>query len=140
MKPMVYQPERKIEVLHDGVYEGYHYAILSYGTHPCAYVEIPKDHPYYKYNTDKIEDIISCHWGITYCHNFKSNHKDASAHIYEVFGKSKVIGWDYAHCYDYSGTYIKRPSVYFDSLKKWTTEEIYEEVIEVIKQLKGAIE
>ena len=138
-KPMVYQKDRKIELLDSGNYNGYNYAIFSYGTHPCAYVEIPKDNPCYKLKEDKLEDLISCHWGITYYRNFNSKGKEHSPHIYDVFGKAKVIGWDYAHCYDYAGYYAEENNPYFESLKKWTTEEIFEEVVDVIRRLKEAV-
>lgn len=48
MKEMIYKNymengQEVIEILDEGVYKGFHYVIVSYGTHPCAYVEIPGD-------------------------------------------------------------------------------------------------
>lgn len=48
MKEMVYKNymengQEVIEILDEGIYKGFHYAIVSYGTNPCAYVEIPGD-------------------------------------------------------------------------------------------------
>lgn len=44
------------------------------------------------------------------------------------------IGWDYSHAGDYSSYYEN--DIYFQDEKKWTTEEIYEEVKSVIEQLE----
>ncbi len=41
MKEMIYEPTKKIELLYNDIYKGYHFYIISYGTHPCCYVEIP---------------------------------------------------------------------------------------------------
>lgn len=116
------------QILKEGTYEGYHYLILSLGSHPCAYVELPKNHKYYGLNYDEIP--IECHGGLTYSDlegvifpKTNENHRDGF-----------WIGWDYAHlgdCY-YSMLMPASSSVG----KRWTTEEIFKEVKEVIKQLK----
>ena len=45
MKEMAYSsdPNADREILDEGYVHGYHYCIVSLGSHPCAYVEIPKD-------------------------------------------------------------------------------------------------
>lgn len=112
MKEMVYWPRRTArEILHSGKIKGYQFYIVSYGTHPCAYVkaEVPR------YQEDKIE----CNGGITYSGNaFK-----------EFDVKGKYIGWDYAHCWDFAGYDPKMGG------KIHTTEEIMEDVKKVISQL-----
>ena len=117
-------------VLKKGEYKGYKYVIISYGTHPCAYVCIPKKHKYYEKSIDELMEVC-CHGGITY-----SN----SDLIYNplVLKDSWWIGWDYAHCYDYSGRYISDSNMnsIFKDNKKWTTKEIFKEVKEVINELK----
>lgn len=123
MKPMVYEElfgSKTLEVLYGGNVDGYNCYIISYGTHPCAYVEIPKIHPLYKkeYNSKKFLNI-DCHWGITYSQDFL---RPIGAE------KSWFIGWDYAHSGDRYGQLIYG--------KEWTTEEIFEEVKHVVKQLK----
>ena len=114
---MVYEYTGKYEILFSGNYEGYNFYIISMcGKHPCAYVEI-KEHVDYS----ELEDEIDCHWGLTYSGNLK-----------HILGANDrwFIGWDYAHCEDYT-------TLCHDRLgKKWTTDEIYEEVKNVIKQLK----
>ena len=66
MKEMVYSsdPNADREILAEGYFHGYHYCIVSLGSHPCAYVEIPKSHPCYGLNYEKIK--VSCHGGLTY--------------------------------------------------------------------------
>ena len=112
-------------VLDNGKYKGYNYWILSYGSHPCGYVEIPKGHPYYgKCDEDAFDLPIGVHGGITY----------GDYGLHEIVGKDKfLIGWDYNHCHDYSG--MNHHLFMDNSGKMWTTEEILEEVKYVIKQL-----
>ena len=128
MKPMVYKrwcPEN-IDTLDEGIYKNFHYAIISLGSHPCAYVELPREHKYYGLEYDDIP--IECHYGLTYSSNDgivfpaeNENHKDGF-----------WIGWDYAHLGDYVYNSFYSCS---HKEKQWTTEEIFEEVKDVIEQL-----
>ena len=124
MKEMIYKPEREAQILAEGEYKGYHFVIVSYGTHPCAYVEIPKDNPLYKKDYEDID--ISCHCGLTFSDDLTHVRTDLTGWF---------IGWDYAHVGDYIGS----PTSYYEKElfdgKKWTTEEVYEEVKNVIEQL-----
>lgn len=43
MKEMVYKTIRERIILDEGLCCGMWYWIISYGTHPCAYIQIPKD-------------------------------------------------------------------------------------------------
>lgn len=135
MKEMVYLNvmEPSNDILYEGDYLGFHFIIVSYGIHPCAYVEIPKDHKWFgkDYDEKELEDIV-CHGGLTYADNLD-----------HVLGKEQAkdrwfIGWDYAHAGDYEGYYLDSRFNFspFKKDKKWTTEEIYEEVKNVIKQIK----
>lgn len=125
MTEMIYRKPPYTEILDEGVYKDFHYAIVSYGSHPCAYVELPKGHKYYGEYYDDIP--INCHGGLTYSDECgiifpedNSNHRDGF-----------WIGWDYSHGYDYN-VISARIGI---SGKKWTTEEILEEVKAVINQL-----
>lgn len=134
MKEMIYKHfdengQEVIDMLDEGVYKGFHYVIVSYGTHPCAYVEIPGGHKLYDVsNKDELVDI-DCHGGITYVSTTglikpnNENHRDGH-----------WIGWDYAHACDYIG-YLPVDFTITNGLKKWTTKEILEEVKDVIEQL-----
>ena len=42
-KVMEYGKERRTELLCKGKYKNYNYYVLNLGTHPTAYIEIPKE-------------------------------------------------------------------------------------------------
>lgn len=130
MKEMNYVETRLKEILYEDDYLGYHFLIVSYGTHPCAYIEIPKTHRWYgiPYTDEELENI-ECHGGLTYAGN-----------LHHVLGKEEsnqrwFIGWDYAHSEDFQGFYLN--DVWGNQLnsKKWTTQEIFNEVKNVIEQI-----
>lgn len=128
MKEMVYKGfvengQKVIDMLDEGIYKGFHYAIVSYGIHPCAYVEIPEGHELYGVNNEDELIDIDCHGGITYVSTtglIKYNN--------ENYRDGHWIGWDYAHAYDYTF------GICYGG-KKWTTKEIFEDVKNVIEQL-----
>ncbi len=129
MKEMIY---KKIpfgsfpdEILAEGTYKNYHYAIVSFGTHPCAYVQIPEDHKlYFIYDEfdPKIESVC-CHGGIT-CISIGGILKGNGGNYRE----GHWIGWDYLHPGDYEANMHPLG-------RKWTTKEILDDVKNVIKQL-----
>lgn len=130
IKEMVYKPERNIELLYNNIYKGYHYYILSLGTHPTAYVELPKKHKFYNKSYWKIEEEsnILVHGGLTYSDNGLQIGNNTTLE------NSWFIGWDYAHCVDY---YCFPDDFYNDKdHKKWTTEEIKKDCENVIDQLE----
>lgn len=127
MKEMKYLPHRAIGLLYQGNYKNFNYVILSLGTHPTAYVEIPKDHKYYGLSYDDMN--IDCHGGLTYSGEDYWNMETCSN------SDRYFIGWDYAHFEDYIGTEIVYPKEFQSNGKKWTTAEILEEVKEAIEQL-----
>lgn len=55
-------------ILLTGVAYGMKAVAISRGFAPCAYIEIPRHHPFYDKNLQKIQNLysISCHGGITY--------------------------------------------------------------------------
>ena len=125
MKEMIYTTNhRNRDILDEGSFYGYDYYILSLGSHPTAYVRIPENHKFY--NIKNYDDIpIQCHGGLTFMEDYLkifNNH--------EVSGR--FIGWDYAHIGDYSA-YVGD-----ETEKKWTTQEIQDDVKSVCKQLKEA--
>ena len=130
-KQMVYQSERIFEILFEGKYMGYQFYIMNLGTHPTAYVEIPETSKLFGKDYFEIYDMetdIDVHGGLTYSRD-------------HLFGGEKhkwFIGWDYAHAGDYAGYSEKYPELSRLSIydKKWTTEEIFEDVVSVIQQIK----
>lgn len=132
IKPMKYETERKTELLYTNKYNGFKYYVMSMGTHPTAYIEIPKRDILYRLGYKDIDNIY-VHGGFTY-------EKD---YLTGVNHKGWFIGWDYAHAGDYMGyfedfkKYLKNyvSGYSYESYKKWTTEEIIEECKDVIDQI-----
>lgn len=141
MKDMIYGNNGgKIVLLDYGTYEGYDYAILNIrGSHPCCYVRLPFDH---RLADDALEDynslVIHCHGGITYSEKYLriGGYISGNEWVEEVKDESGVwIGWDYAHAGDYI---YYTSSIYTLSLRedtKYTTEELLEDVKDVIDQI-----
>lgn len=124
MKPMVYGPTRKEEILFSGLYRGRRFVILNLGTHPTAYVELTDDELQKSKSYNDYD--LSCHCGFTYLGDAYWDETD----------KTTYIGWDYSHCGDYSGYNL--PSKLFGDCHKWTTEEIFEDVKECIDEFEAA--
>lgn len=120
MIEMNYSKDRRVIILDKGKYKGFNYCIVNYGTHPCCYVFLPKNHKYY--GKQYFDIPIECHWGLTF--------SDKDLIFNPLPNKKWVIGWDYAHCDDYTSFGLD-----FEGQKKWTTDELVEEVKEVIEQL-----
>lgn len=115
MKEMVYQKNRKIEILFEGEYKGYKFAILNLGAYPTAYVENKNGFEEF----DQANQLEYCpHGGWSFF--AKPYWKENDDTIY--------LGWDYAHCGDFAGYNLDNPDPYWQNEKKWTTEEIYQEV------------
>lgn len=128
MKEMVYKRTKTVEVLASGIYRDYEYMIVSYGSHPCAYVKLEKNNVYYGLSDTDMPYL--CHGGVTY-----------SAPTFKLSSDTENwwIGWDYCHCddyFEYSSDYYAKFNAFYDATrKKWTTEEIYKEVTEVIDNI-----
>lgn len=141
MKEMEYTKKHIREILDHGCYKGYNYWIISLGTHPVAYVEIPSTNGLYQRHYEESCGSIECHYGITYSEaelvvlEYSEKYK---CEVMTILKDSWFIGWDYAHSGDYYGRY-NYPKYYFAKEpvdKKWTTSEILSEVKEVIKQVQ----
>lgn len=127
MKEMIYSNNHTIvEILHSGDINGYKFAIVSFGVHPAAYVQVPESHPWY-HDVD-IDGFVFCHGGISF-------HQDLNEPNVLGLDPGWWIGWDYAHVTDY----IDMPFMTFGK-KKWTTTEMLNDVQLVIQQLCEAEE
>ena len=127
-KVMKYGKERRTELLCKCKYKNYNYYVLNLGTHPPAYIEIPKENKLYRKSYDEIYKIgcdIDVHGGLTYSNN----------ELMGVKSENWFIGWDYAHCGDYCGYEEFMPESIRTYGKKWTTEEIIEECKNAIDQI-----
>lgn len=121
---MEYKNEWRVEVLANGQYKGYNYWILSLGTHPTAYVEVPRGHPYWFKNYNDIP--VCVHGGLSYSRNYLS----------DLNSGEWTIGWDYMHFGDYVGYMSEIEKEFYGELKKWSRREIFDEVRSVINQLR----
>lgn len=130
MKSMIYTTHQERNVLAEGAHEGYNYIIFSLGTHPTAYVQVPDDHPSLEgldvYDMDYSDfDWIEVHGGITW----------AEPNLPQYESEGFWVGWDYNHYQDFAEFYLRVPG-FNPILTKWTTEEIFEHVKDVIAQLR----
>ena len=125
MKEMIYQANRITEILCEGTYKNVQFVIVSYGLHPCAYIRIPENNKYYKKDFCDVELEFPVNGGITYSDNLKRL----------GFEEGFWYGWDYAHYSDFSGTDLMFDENLRTNGKKWTTEEILEEVHNAINYL-----
>ena len=128
IKEMEYGKERRTELLCKDKYKNYNYYVLNLGTHPTAYIEIPKENKLYRKSYDEIYKIgcdIDVNGGLTYSDN----------ELMGVKSENWFIGWDYAHCGDYCGYEEYMPESIRTYGKKWTTEEIIEECKNAIDQI-----
>lgn len=108
------------ETLAEGKDGGYKWKVLSLGSHPCGYVSVPKNHPFYGKSYWDIEDKIEVHGGLTF---------SGKLHGFEGLW----FGWDYAHAGDY--TYM--PIYVSITDKRWTTQEVVDECLRVIEQFRS---
>lgn len=121
MKDMIYSTNHTIKILHSGEINRYKFAIVSFGVHPAAYVQVPESHPFY--HDEDIDSYVFCHGGIS-CHLDLNDPNELG------LDPGWWIGWDYAHVTDY----IDSPFMTFGK-KKWTTTEMLNDVQLVIQQL-----
>ena len=133
-------------------YKGVDYIVWEnerpYMKHFCAYVKLPKGHPlikklkkkrYYEFNGIKCgkhnyEGLgIECHWGLTF-----------GTYVYKKYSHPQGftngwwVGWDYAHFGDdiYTDEMVEKLGLESQKyMKRWTEEEVEEEVYQVIEQI-----
>lgn len=110
----------KFEKLAEGQEGRYKWVVLSLGTHPCGYVSVPKNHPFYGKSYEDIQDKIRVHGGLSFSGKLHGS-------------KDLWFGWDYAHCEDH--TYLPVCGVGFLG-KRWSTSEIVDECLKVTKQFQ----
>lgn len=126
----VYSANRQGRIIDKGIYNGFSFYIVSYGSHPCIYIEIPSSHKFYQKDYDDIDDF-QCHGGLTF----------SSSHLLNM-DDSWFIGWDYAHLGDYAfyPPYYDEPWSRFllehnEAGHMWTAEELLQEALSAIEQL-----
>lgn len=120
IKEMEYKPTNENytykKVLYNGMYKGVKVVIMSYGTHPCAYLFFKKGHYMYGMSQDDADEVVCVHGGFTYNSDKRKGGVDDAVEKGEYdYG----LGWDYAHSDDKQGSFWEG--------KAWTTQEILEE-------------
>ena len=119
MKKMIYQAKSKREVLDTGYCLGLLYFILNLGLHPTAYIKIPENSKYYGKDMEEID--LNVHGGVTYVNDYLYISENQKINGW-------FIGWDYGHYGDYGGYEELLPQEFRTGGKKWSTQEIYQEV------------
>lgn len=114
------------KILCQGTRKGYDFVIVSYGTHPCAYIALD----------GKLEGLKSYDDFLLFVHGGPSY----LGTLGKIVGPKSYVGWDYAHGGDYLGGDViyegdEEMKEYIASQKKWTTEEILEEVYSAIDEI-----
>jgi len=119
----VYKPARSARVVAFGEIKRFTFKIVDYGSHPCAYVGCPLDHPVA--TSDDFD--VNCHGGLTF-----AQQGDGELFDEELYW----IGWDYAHGGDFF-LYCDSDLNPMEGLpgRKWTVFEILDEVKRVIDVL-----
>ena len=130
LEEMVYtkEPKKRLLILAYGEIDDRHFFVLNIGgNHPTAYVEVFDE----TINIDNIE----VHGGITFgpeslsyvrkcCQKVDEKVKNALDYTY--------IGWDYAHLGDYTASTLFPE----EDNKKWSVDEILDDVMKVLDQLE----
>lgn len=132
-KPMIYYKERltPAEVLSIGQYKRYDFFIVNMGTHPTAYVRIPKTHPFYEKHYDEANPAPKGFLGGIFTFAEHSAHFDG--HLDSLIPRGWYLGWDYAHIGDYIGNPFRPFNP--ETERKYTTEEMIEDCKTVINYL-----
>lgn len=113
----LYYCDRAYQLVDEGVYEGIKYFIVSYGTHPCAYIE--NVWKFDDYDDDRLYEI-EVHGGFTFLGERE---------------QTNCLGWDYAHYCDYYEYPTNIAIAPISGLRRWMYEDILEEVKDVINQM-----
>jgi hypothetical protein len=132
---MNYRKDRNNICLYEEVTEdGYTILITSLGTHPCAYIGLPKGHILENVSHDELSDdecYIDCHGGLSYSDN------DVAGFYKDIW----FLGWDYSHCGDFTGYYLGDDNYlkndYLKDSKKWTVKEIYEDCLTALNDIRN---
>ena len=120
MKEMIYGGRSRILMF--ATYKDRDFVIVNLaGRFPCAYVRTDINY----YNDDNVVDDSPAHCGFTFFNDL-SHWKEYDPENYDKdFFERNFIGWDFGHACDYHPAFC-------DGGKKWTTEEVFENVKKVI--------
>lgn len=119
-------------ILYKGIVKGYQVAIVNcFMRNPSAYVMVREE------NAKCIEFLLDCHGSVTFDETYFFNKKEMATvgHRY--------IGWDYGHMCDYTPPYkqVDPMCKYLNDMMgfnrpKHTTEQVYNDIIKAVKEIK----
>ncbi|NCD07270.1 MAG: hypothetical protein EOL97_14250 [Spirochaetia bacterium] len=128
---MKYRKDRNVLCLYEEMTkDGYLILIVSQGTHPCAYIGLPKGHILENVTYDELSDsecYIDCHCGLTY----------SDLNVAGFYKDIWFLGWDYSHCDDFSGYYLDKDSILSRENKKWSVKEIYDDCLKALDDIRN---
>lgn len=115
----------------EGEHLGYPWAIITVPRmgHFCAYVGVPREHPWYGCDDNRPPQDLDVHGGVTYGH-------------VNVAGDTHWLGWDYAHAGDFMPYYAEKPgSMPWSEAhdKRWTLDEVTAHALDACRQAKEAM-
>lgn len=128
LKPMKYQSTRipTGEVLCRGTSkDGYQYIVLSYGTHPCGYVALPKKHKLNGVDYDDVNELCS----EDYTDNVHGGFTFSREGLHDYIHNRWVLGWDYNHYGDKNGF------IDIDG-REYTVMELFDDALNAIELLR----
>lgn len=122
--PFVYCIHGRDEIISEGHYLGYNFIVISRGSYPCAYIEIPKGHQYYRKQCKTI-GINPPMSELTY-----SGKGILSKTLYP---NKYYIGWAYNNCECYTPLLIGNRLT--NRGHKYTTEDVVIDCLLVIDEI-----
>ena len=119
-------------IVEKGTAHGFPYMVVTFGSHPCAYVAVDERHPLHGVRYDGNYDLfdeIEVHGGVTF-----TDRKPCFCEESNLWW----IGWDYNHYRDYNARMMRDFPGYgmFEPLRKWTLHEILMDVESAARKLK----
>lgn len=121
----------RARIIRIGEYKGREFRITTTGRYPCAYVEAKTEAEIGCRDIWKLDELADVHWGFSF-HGYMNHVGDIS--------KKYFIGWDYGHCCDYAAPLRictpERLMTFGNQGKKWTIDEIIDDIKRVIDQLE----
>lgn len=131
---MVNLYDEKTGLVRKGIYKKIKYYILNSYLCPCAYIVLPKYTQQLKSKKLLGQLNLMVNGGLTY-HDNHLNVRNKTGKIKSLVIDENVYGWDYGHCTDY----IPRMPLLFSDAKKWTLDEIRQEIKRAINTFVGRI-
>ena len=134
---MIYNADERLEtpiLLSSGRHLGYRWTIISFHTHPCIYIRIPKKNNLYEKDYDDISEStpIQSDGTLSYSRNYLwiPDEKNPKERIKDTSGW--WLGWDFMRGISFcASAKYENP----EAKKKWTTSSLIDECYKIICQI-----